>query len=388
MIGTTYGVHSRYCRSHLGAILQQASNQQCGNETVRLFFCQSCNQALMFENTDCERCGHRLGYLPDRRILSAVEPDGGNWIALSDPDARYRFCRNWEQHGCNWMVPANGADSFCTACRHNRTIPDLSDPANRVRWQKVEAAKHRLVYSLINLDLPLPTVASGGSEPIVFDFPADPADPSPRVKVMTGHHSGVITISLAEADDATREQNRVCMGEPYRTLLGHFRHEIGHYYWDRLVRDCGCIDSCRAIFGDDSQDYGAALRRYHAQGAPRGWQSSFVSAYASMHPWEDFAETFAHFLHIVDTLETAKAFGIRIHPRANNGTLEADVNFDSYHASSIGALIKAWFPLTFAVNSINRSMGQPDLYPFILSPVAIAKLGYIDALVHNRLDAS
>jgi hypothetical protein len=133
----------------------------------------------MFENTDCERCGHRLGYLPDRRILSAVEPCGENWIALAAPDDRYRFCKNWEH---NWMVPANGVDSFCAACRHNRTIPDLSDPANLVRWQKVEAAMRRLVHSLINLGLPLPAIASDGSEPLVFDLLADPPAVSPEQK--------------------------------------------------------------------------------------------------------------------------------------------------------------------------------------------------------------
>jgi hypothetical protein len=258
------------------------------------------------------------------------------------------------------MVPDDSAIPFCTACCHNRTIPDITDPANRQRWQKVEAAKRRLVYSLIKLRLPLPTIASGEREPLVFDFLSDA---SPGAKVLTGHDSGVITISLSEADDATKEQNRVCMGEPYRTLLGHFRHEIGHYYWNKLVRDGDQIESCRAIFGDNRQDYGAALQRHYAAGPPNGWQSTFVSAYASTHPWEDFAETFAHYLHIIDTLETAAGFGIRIRPRVGNGMLAANADFDSCEAHSITALIDAWTPLTFAVNSLNRSMGQPDLYP-------------------------
>jgi hypothetical protein len=215
---------------------------------VKLFLCQACKLALMFENTDCERCGHRLGYLPDRQILSAVEPCGGNWIAVATPDGRYRFCKNWEQRGCNWMVPADSANALCAACCHNRTIPDITDPTNHRRWQKVEAAKRRLIYSLIKLRLPLPTVASGEREPLVFDILSDV---SPGEKAVTGHDSGVITISLSEADDATREQNRVSMGEAYRTLLGHFRHEVGHYYWNKLVRDGGQIESCRAVFGDD-----------------------------------------------------------------------------------------------------------------------------------------
>jgi hypothetical protein len=234
----------------------------------------------------------------------------------------------------------------------------------------------------------LPSVAGGESEPLIFDFLANALNASPDTKIMTGHNSGVITISLAEADDATKEQSRVYLDEPYRTVLGHFRHEIGHFYWDKLVRDGDRIKSCRAIFGDDSEDYGKALQRYYEQGADSGWQSDFVSAYATMHPWEDFAETFAHYLHIVDTLETAKAFGVRIRPQINNGTLEADVNFDPYRAASFRALINAWLPLTFAVNYLNRSMGQPDLYPFILSAPAIDKLRYIHALVHNEFDTA
>jgi hypothetical protein len=341
----------------------------------------------MFENTACERCGHRLGYLPGRRVLSAVQADGENWIALAAPDERYRFCLNSQQHGCNWMVPASASGPFCAACRHNRTIPDLSNPANRQHWQKIEESKRRLVYSLINLGLPLPDAASGDSEPLIFDFLADSPDPSLGPKVMTGHDSGVITLALAEADDPTRELNRVSMGEPYRTLLGHFRHEIGHYYWDKLIRDGGHVESCRACFGDDREDYGAALQRHYAEGAAGDWRNSFVSAYASAHPWEDFAETFAHYLHIADTLETADAFGIRIRPRIDNGMLD-EVDFDPCHAGSIGTLINAWLPLTFTVNNLNRSMGQPDLYPFILSQQVIGKLGFIDALVHRRLGAA
>jgi hypothetical protein len=203
---------------------------------------------------------------------------------------------------------------------------------------------------------------------------------------MTGHNFGVITISLTDADDVAREQTRTFMGEPYRMLLGHFRHEAGHYYWDKLVRDGGHSESCRVIFGDDNQDYEEALQRHYAQGPPAGWQQSFVSAYASVHPWEDFAETFAHYLHIVDTLETANAFGVRVsNDIYGEGARKRNSDFDPYHVQSIETLINAWLPLTFAVNSINRSMGQPDLYPFVLSPAAIGKLGYIDALVHGNL---
>jgi len=352
----------------------------CG---VKLFICQHCQQTLLFENTKCERCGHKLGYLPDQGVLSAVEPSGANWTALASPGQTYRFCANWERQGCNWMVAPDEHDAFCAACRHNRTIPDISEPINHLRWQKIEAAKRRLVYTLINLRLPLPTAASGYGEPLVFDFLANPSDSSRGPKVVTGHDNGLITLSLVEADDAMREQLRVSMGERYRTLLGHFRHEIGHYYWDRLVRDAGQIESCRALFGDESEDYEDALKRYYASGAPPAWQQEFVSAYATAHPREDFAETFAHYLHIIDTLETARAFGIRTRPEVPDGdVLRAKIDFDTHRCRDINQLIDAWLPLTLVMNCINRSMGQPDLYPFVLLPRAIDKLGYIGDLIH------
>ncbi|WP_068090095.1 zinc-binding metallopeptidase family protein [Novosphingobium rosa] len=348
---------------------------------MQLFQCQSCGQVLYFENTACVKCGHRLGYLPDRGRMSAVEPDGAEWIALANPQTRYRFCANWEQNACNWMVDAAQDQPFCIACQHNRTIPDLSLPDNRANWQKIEEAKRRLFYTLIKLRLPMPTVASGDPEPLVFDFPAS----ANGEKVMTGHDNGVITIALEEADDVARESARASMGELYRTLLGHFRHEVGHYYWDRLVRDGGELESFRALFGDERLDYGEALQRHYDQGAPAGWQQEFVSAYATMHPWEDWAETWAHYLHIIDTLEMAGAFGIRIEPRIDHDPeLETEIAFDPHQDVPVERLIDAWLPLTYAVNCLNRSMGQGDLYPFVIPPRVVEKMAYIHRLIHAR----
>jgi len=174
------------------------------------------------------------------------------------------------------------------------------------------------------------------------------------------------------------------MDEPYRTLLGHFRHEIGHYFWNVLVRDDPSIEQFRLVFGDERQDYADALRRHYPEGPPGDWQDRFVTAYASVHPWEDFAETWAHYLHIVDTLETASAFGLKVKPKIGRGSeLSTAIDFDPHEASDVNHLVDAWLPLTFAVNSLNRSMGQPDLYPFVLSPAAIGKLGF----VHDRIYA-
>lgn len=348
---------------------------------MRLFKCQHCGQVLYFENTACVACGHRLGYLPDMGQLSAVVPDGPDWIALADPASRYRFCANWERHACNWMTRAEAGEPYCRACRHNRTIPDISTPENLRDWQRIEEAKRRLFYTLLKLKLPLPVPDGDDPQPLVFDFLADPPS-GPRV--MTGHDSGVITIALAEADDAARAAARQSLGELYRTLLGHFRHEVGHYYWDRLVRDAGRMEMFRSVFGDERADYGQALARHYAQGPPAQWQENFVSAYASMHPWEDWAETWAHYLHIVDTLEMAGAFGIRIAPEiTDDPLLEAEVDFDPHRARRIGTLIDAWLPLTSAVNCLNRSMGQPDLYPFVLSPAVIGKMACIHDIIRD-----
>ena len=359
---------------------------------MKLFQCQNCGQVLYFENTACLNCGYALGYLPGEDRMSAVEADGPLWRAVApngqaDTDTQHwRFCRNWEHSACNWLVPAEDtqeADAYCVACRHNRTVPDLSDPEYHAHWQRIESAKRRLIYTLMRLGLPRPLPGEGHPEPLVFDFLAD--DPDSAQRVMTGHAEGIVTISLAEADDAAREKIRSDMGEAYRTLLGHFRHEIGHYYWDILVRDGGALDAFRKMFGDEREEYGASLDRHYRDGPPAGWENSYVSAYATMHPWEDWAETWAHYLHMVDTLETASALRISIEPEmAGTGNLWADIDFDPYNPRDAEMLISAWMPLTVALNTLNRSMGQRDLYPFSLPDQVQRKIGFVHDLVAGR----
>jgi hypothetical protein len=354
---------------------------------MKLFQCQHCGQPLYFENTHCESCGYALGYLPALETISALEQDGDAWHALAEPNGRYRYCENHRYEVCNWLVPAGG-DAYCPACRHNRTIPDLSQAQNLAHWRKMEIAKHRMFYSLLRLRLPLVTRAED-PEGLAFDFLSDQESPAP---VLTGHENGLITINLAEADDAERERRRSQMGEPYRTLLGHFRHEIAHYYWDRLVAGSPGIETFRAIFGDERRDYDEALGAHYANGAPSDWAQHFITPYATSHPWEDWAETWAHYFHMVDTLETASAFGLHIRPKLSNGAdaLTADIDFDPYVAD-LDRLVTNWLPLTFAVNSINRSMGLSDLYPFVLAPSVIVKLDFIHETIHtaqNRQQAS
>jgi hypothetical protein len=345
---------------------------------MKIFKCPACSQALFFENGACENCGRRLGYLPDGNSMSSLEPNGDEWTSNGDGQT-YRFCRNADYGCCNWLIPARSSDLFCLACRHNEIVPDLSIETNVELWRKIETAKHRLYYSLLRLGLPVRT-RQEYSEGLVFDFLNDQFPGAPNV--MTSHDTGRITIALAEADDAEREKRRTTMREPYRTLLGHFRHEIGHYYWNCLVRDGSRLEECREIFGDERQDYNAALHGHYVQGAPSDWQASFVSAYATTHPWEDFAETWAHYFHIVDTLEMAASFGLNVQA-ATQPKHSADMrgDFDPYVAKSASELVAFWLPLTIALNSVNRCMGQNDLYPFILTSTITRKLEFIHQLM-------
>ena len=350
---------------------------------MKLFACDHCGNTVYFENAQCERCGHVLGYRADKNsLVSLVEQDGA-WISSTFPDERFVFCQNAQHGACNWLVPAHpGGDVFCVACRHNETIPDISDPLNLARWQVIERAKKRLFYSLLRLDLPLQTRASNPEHGLAFRFLADtPVAPEP---VMTGHDNGVITIALVEADDAEREQRRTSMGEPYRTLLGHFRHEIGHHYWDLLVANRPALTPFRELFGDESTDYGTALETYYANGAPEGWPQTHISAYATAHPWEDFAETFAHYLHIVDTVEMAAAFGVQARVDGQSADLSLRSGFVPYTAPDAQTIVDNWVPLASMLNNLNRAMGHPDAYPFVLTPQVIDKLGFIHQLVHRK----
>jgi hypothetical protein len=313
--------------------------------------------------------------------MLALESGEECWSVVGDPKAQFRLCTNVQYGACNWIMPSDSDEALCEACRHNRTIPDLSIDENLHRWQKLELAKHYLFYGLLKFQLPLETRQQNTESGLAFDILSENAESVGG----TGHQNGVITINLAEADDAIREQRRTELGEPFRTLTGHFRHEIGHYYWDRLVRDADQVDSFRDCFGDERQDYGDALAKYYAEGPTADWRDNFVSAYATAHPWEDFAETWAHFLHIVDTLEMARSLGLRVKPEAlEDAAYRAEIKFDPYTAVGIDELVCAWLPIAAGVNSINRCMGQPDLYPFVLTPGVIRKLGFVQQLLLQR----
>ena len=351
---------------------------------MKTFYCDACGALIFFENTKCVQCGHDLGFIADALDMSALEPAGqqGIWRALSAgaKNGQFRLCQNGQSHqACNWLVPANDPNAFCTSCQLNRTIPDLSVTGNRERWLKLEKAKRRLLYTLLTLKLPVTGDPGQNRPPLKFDFLANPPG---GPAILTGHEHGLITLNIAEADDSERERRRHDLREPYRTLLGHFRHEVGHYYWDQLIANTPRLPCFRELFGDDSADYGTALKNYHAQGAPADWQTRLISEYASAHPWEDWAESWAHYLHMVDTLETAASFGVSLrpkHPAAK--TMSAQPKPATEADADFAKILEAWFPLTYALNTLNRGMGLPDLYPFILSTPAIEKLKFIHETV-------
>lgn len=349
---------------------------------MKAFHCDVCGSLVFFENVSCVTCGHALGFLPDVLDLSAVEMAGDHRLrALAAParDRRYRGCANGRDHAvCNWLVPEEDVSPFCAACRLNEIIPDLGVGGNRERWHRLELAKRRLVYTLLKLRLPTDGVAGRNLGPLRFRFLAD----VPQGQAMTGHADGIITINLAEADDDVREQRRVSLHEPFRTLLGHFRHEVAHYYWDRLIAGSTWIDGFRRVFGDEQADYGAAVQRHYQEGAPPDWPTRHVSAYASMHPWEDWAETTAHYFHITDAIETAAGFGLSLRPRHPSSTsMTANPQMAAHPTAGFDAILGTWFPLTYALNSLNRGMGLPDLYPFVLSPPAIEKLRFVHDVI-------
>jgi hypothetical protein len=343
---------------------------------MKIFQCGHCAQSLFFESYTCENCGHLSGFRDQDRKMLTFDPLGISLISDQE-HIEYKYCKNKEYNVCNWLIEKNSPEEFCNACQLNRTIPNLSDTENFEKWKNLEIAKHRLIYQLQKIGLPLPSKIIN-DEGLCFDFVVKQNDPD----LMTGHADGVITILLSEADSALREQMRKQFLEPYRTLIGHLRHEVGHYFWDRLIyTNEQLLTEFRAIFGDEQVSYADALQKYYKEGAPAHWQKSFVSKYATSHPWEDWAETWAHYLHIMDMLETAYFFGLNVKPIDPSNTMKANVSFDPYTVANFDVIIETCIPLSFAVNSINRAMGIPDVYPFIITPNMVEKMKFIHKIL-------
>ena len=331
---------------------------------MRDFYCD-CGHRVFFDSDACLSCGQRLGFEPaGLRMMALSGPDGE---ALQAADGRrFRPCCNAADFGnCNWLVAAEDPGKLCLSCRLNTVIPDLERPGNLRLWTRVEQAKRRLLYSLLKLRLPF--VGSGGHQGLRFRFMEDHRRNLAVLEtfVETAHRDGTITLNILEADDVARHAVREQMQERYRTVLGHLRHESGHFFFSRLADTPELLGSCRELFGDERSDYAAAIERHYAQGPPPDWPDRYVSAYASAHPAEDFAETFAHFLHIEDALETARCAGLTPHS---------------------GHWIDDWIWLAITLNEILRSLGADDPYPFVLTEPIQDKLRFMNRLVRRRAE--
>jgi hypothetical protein len=366
---------------------------------MRTYLC-ICGQPVFFNNSVCISCGRAVGFDPvscDMRELDMTGEEGVLQQAfVPAPQKRsqfgrapkppepplYRFCANLHTCGCNWLIPADADPAtLCPSCATTRVIPDLSLPGNPERWNRLETAKRRLLFNLLDLGLWGPNERVKPLLPMVFDFlqnlPGQPA-------VLTGHKNGVITLNVAEADDALREKARLEMGEPYRSLLGHFRHESGHYFWEILIRGTPWMEEYRALFGDESVDYASALQKNYTLGPPTGWEQNHISAYAASHPWEDWAESWAHWLHMRDTLETAEAAQCQtniVHPKIDPTLLCDEGQAPTAEMMAFCERISRWVALTTLVNELTRSMGQPDAYPFACGGPVLKKLYFIDRVL-------
>jgi hypothetical protein len=299
----------------------------------------------------CLSCGSLLGFDPSRLELVL---DGGR-----------QHCSNQLIARCNWLV--DDGQALCLSCRLTTVRPADTEPGAIAAFADAEAAKRRLIAQLLSIGLRV----DGG---VSFELLSSRQRP-----VVTGHEAGVITLDLSESDDAHREFVRLQLGEPYRTVLGHMRHEIAHYYWPMLVApDPTLLAEFRDRFGDERDPYEAALTRHYGEGPPSKWEQTHVSQYATMHPWEDWAETFAHYLHIESGLSTAHSLGLSVGEPSRSSGRRA---WSTPESIEIGDMIGRWLGMTFALNGMSRSIGRGDLYPFVLSPVVVTKLDFVHRVV-------
>lgn len=350
--------------------------------SMRAFSCPICSRLVTFESARCLHCGAALAFDPTTRDLAAL--DLGT-VAVAEAasqaiEGRDR-CGNAVLIGCNWLAPEGGEpEALCASCMLTRTRPADDDAAGLERFAGAERQKRRLHFELLELGLP---IADGQEQDggLVFDLLSSETEP-----VTTGHADGVITMDLAEEDNVHRVKMQAQLDEPYRTVLGHLRHEVAHYYWTVLVGNAGdeaLLADCRALFGDDREDYGAALDRHYAEGAPDDWPERHVSAYATMHPAEDWAETFAHYLHVWDALQTAASYRVSIAGPERvtdpSGTVAGRVEVPV--VGRFPEALEQWLPLSYALNALNRSLGAEDLYPFVIAPPVAEKLAFVDRAV-------
>ena len=310
---------------------------------MQIFRCPACGARAWFHNLTCA-CGAALVFDPDAQAFGAGLP-----------------CANRSAIGCNWQVEGG---PLCRACAMTEVHPDLAEPENVALWAETELAKRRMLANLARWLWFGP--ADPGARPVFRLLSEQTA--AGAADVVMGHADGVITINVSEAHPATRVERRETLGELYRTMLGHLRHETAHFLFLRLAADPGFAGAFRRLFGDERADYAAALQAHYA--APRTPGPDHVTAYATAHPHEDWAETVAHLLHLVDLADSAAAAG-----------LDPQAPGDAYAEDDAGALLTRAVDLALAVNHVNRALDLPDLSPFVLGPGARDKI----AFAHARL---
>lgn len=328
---------------------------------MKRFHCH-CGQEIYFNNRQCLACGSLLAFDHNNsEFLSLQERDGGLCRALQN-EGSYRLCQNRLNYGiCNGAIAEKESSVFCLPCSLNKTIPDLSATENIHRWRRIEAAKSRLIYGLFALPLPVCLPNYEVTPCLHFEFLEDQrTNPNvPDEFISTGHQNGLVTLNILEADDILRAQQMQLSAERYRTVLGHFRHESGHFYYPALASD---QERFASLFGNPELAYNEALQNHYQNGAPADWANRFISAYASSHPLEDWAETFAHYLHIVDSLETA----------CSHGLIDPGIYELPYPEQ-----LSTWSELVVALNEMNRSLGLRDAYPFYANELVSEKLGFV-----------
>lgn len=320
---------------------------------MQRFSCPACGTAAYFHNLTCV-CGQPLFFDPEARVM------------LNQGEA----CANRPTISCNWI--ADGGQ-YCRSCAMSYVVPDLNVGDNLLMLARAESAKRWVLANLscwqwfTNADvgrrprfLMLSEYTSGRSE-----------------QIMMGHAAGEITINVTEADELIRLQRQRELGEQYRSMVGHFRHELAHFCFDRLSLSPEFLSEFRELFGDERQDYGTALLRHYE--APLAPGEDYITPYSTAHPHEDWAETVAHLLHLVDFSDSFVSAGL-----AMRGVPEG---FTPYSEPDTNRLINVATEIAIAINDINRALDNSDLYPFVLTGPVRQKLSFAHRWMRGHLSA-
>lgn len=328
--------------------------------------CPQCDHRVFLDDLHCLNCGAELVY----------EPMVGGFALAVCP------CLHRDERQCNWAAAADDAPAADTVTAPvGSTGP--ADDAPAAACRQPCAACRRITVSVQAAETPELVAAFCAAirrtlRRLHDGFGIDERRIDPPLRfalersvsdwaVTIGHTDGLITLDVAEADPLHRESQRTALGEPYRTPLGHVRHEVGHWVWAAAVAPCpGALDEFRSRFGDEQVDYQAALSEHYQQDDDGSWRQDWISRYAAAHPWEDFAESTAHVLHLDDVLHTA-AVG-RLAPAAEG---------------SFTARYTAWTELVVELNEVTRAMGEDDLYPFAPPPAAVDKMHLAERLLRS-----